>query len=75
MGKGKKKKKKIRGGGERERERCVGADCGERSRVADRRPSSAGWDSGKEKEGENGRRKGDDRALNELGIWDGRKKF
>ena len=55
-------KTRIRGiyafrGEKRERERCVGADRDERSRVADRRPSSAGWDGGEEKEGGYGRRK------------------
>jgi hypothetical protein len=41
--------------------------------VADRRPSGAGWDSGEEKEGVNGRQKRNDRRLNELGVWDGGK--
>ena len=71
-GKRKRKRKREREK-ERERERCVGADHGERSRVADRRPSGAGWDGGEEKEGGNGRRKRNDRTLNELGCWDGGK--
>ena len=71
-GKNEKEKEKGRGR-KRERGRCVGADRGERSRVADWRPSSAGWDSGEEKEGGNGRRKRNDRTLNELRCWDGRK--
>ena len=41
--------------------------------MADRRPSGAGWDSGEEKEGVNGRQKRNDRRLNELGVWDGGK--
>ena len=53
----KEKEKKKERGGKRGRERCVGADRGERSRVADRRPGGAGWDGGEEKEGGNGRRK------------------
>ena len=67
MGKRKKKKKKKRREREkeRERERCVGADRGERLRVADRRPNGAGWDDGVEKEGG---RKRNDRTLKELGC-------
>ena len=60
---GKRKKKKKRKRREGERERCVGADRGERSRVADRRPSGAGWDGGEEKEGGYGRRKKMERRL------------
>ena len=44
------KKKKEKGRGKRERGRCVGADRGDRSHVADRRSSGAGWDSSEEKE-------------------------
>ena len=72
-GKKEKRKRKRKGEREKERERCVGADRGERSRVADRRPSGTGWDSGEEKEGGNGWRKRNDRMLNELGVWDGGK--
>jgi len=66
-GKGKKKM-----GRERESE-CTGADRGGRSRVGDKPPSGAGRDSNKEKGERYGRRKRNDRALNELGCWDGGK--
>ena len=46
----KREKEKEKGRGKRERGRCVGADRGDRSRVADRRSSGAGWDSSEEKE-------------------------
>ena len=64
--KGKKKKKKMRGE-KRERKKCVGADRCERSRVADSRPSGAGWDGGEEKEGGYERRKPDARTAEILG--------
>ena len=53
----KEKEKEKERGEKRERKRCVGADRGERSRVADSRPSGAGWDGGEEKEGGYGWRK------------------
>ena len=60
--KGKEKEKEKERGEKRERKKCVGADRGERSRVADSRPSGAGWDDGEEKEGGYGRRKPDART-------------
>ena len=51
----KEKEKEKERGEKRERKRRVGADRGEWSRVADRRPSGAGWDDGEEKEGGYGR--------------------
>ena len=66
-GKGGKKKKRER---KRESE-CAGADRGGRSRVGDKPPSGAGWDGNKEKGEGYGRRKRNDRTLNELGCWDG----
>ena len=46
---GKREKEKEKGRGKRERGRCVRADCGDRSRVADLCSSGAGWDSGEVK--------------------------
>ena len=51
--KGKGKKEKEKGEGEKEKKgRRVGADRGNRSRVADRRSSDAGWDTSEERERE-----------------------
>ena len=48
-----KEKKKIKRGGEKEKKgRRVGVDRGNRSRVADRRSSGAGWDTSEERERE-----------------------
>ena len=49
----KREKEKEKGEGEKDKKgRRVGADRGNRSRVADRRSSSAGWDSSEERERE-----------------------
>ena len=61
------KEKEKERGEKRERNKCVGADRGERSRVADSQPSGAGWDGGEEKEGGYGRRKPDARTAEILG--------
>jgi len=70
--KGGREKEKEKGRGKRERGRCVGADRGDRSRVADRRSSGAGWDSGEEKERStvSGKKGG---TMNEVGCRDGGK--
>ena len=48
------KKRKIKTGGEKEKKaRRVGADRGNRSRVADRRSSGTGWDNSEGREREN----------------------
>ena len=73
MEKGEKEGKRKRGG-EKEREsECAGADRGGRSSVGDKPPSGAGRDGNKEKGEGYGRRKRNDRTLNELGCWDGGK--
>ena len=43
-------RERKRGEGKEKRGRRVGADRGDRSRMADRRSGGAGWDSGEEKE-------------------------
>ena len=68
MGKRERKKNEKERGEKRERKKCVGADHGERSRVADSRPSGAGWDGGEEKEGGYGRRKPDARTTEIMGA-------
>jgi hypothetical protein len=72
MEKGKSREKEKEGERKRESE-CAGADRGGRSRVGDKPPTGAGWDGNKEKGEGYGRRKRNDRTLNELGCWDGGK--